>query len=99
MSNDEAACLELQAGNFLFGAINMPVSELVLVVEAGSTEEARACIAAVAPLLGMSGAEEMEVVRLESHVVGMPTFMAAFFESAILGFKVGGNSGGGGTIH
>ena len=39
MSNDEAACLELQAGNFLFGAINMPVSELVLVVEAGSTRK------------------------------------------------------------
>jgi hypothetical protein len=62
-----------------YGAFDLDTEKLLLVVEAKDEEEARSCIAVVAPYLGIARSKVLIVIELEAMPSGVPTFFSQFF--------------------
>lgn len=88
---DESTCI--------FGAIEPGSGKVLLVVEVETMEEARVCIAAVAPMLGIEQVDELEVEILDELPGGVPTFLASFFRASIVAPSWDLQVQGTGTIH
>ena len=71
----------------IFGAFDAESAELLLVVEAGSIDDARTHVNAVAPLLGVKRGVDLVVEQLDEMPAGIPTFLKAFFEAGKIGIN------------
>lgn len=95
-TSPNAESFEFQQG--IFGACDRDTLQLLLIVEAGSIEEAETFVDAVAPLLGVKRGSELVVVALDAIPSGIPTFLKAFFEAGNIGIHRGDVAPGTGTL-
>ncbi|OOG58072.1 hypothetical protein [Polaromonas sp. C04] len=95
-ASSKADSFKFQQG--IFGACDRDTLQLLLIVEAGSIEEAETYVDAVAPLLGVKRGSELVVVALDAIPTGIPTFLRAFFEAGNIGVKRGDVAPGSSTL-
>ena len=81
VGHDEANATQFPIDGDFYGAYDPVTAELQVTVEASSDDEAKRRIAAVAPIVGVAGGEDLVVICLDSAPHCAPLFMAGYFEA------------------